>query len=105
MAETKVQITYVDRIDVTETFADSVEKIEFDGHLWRFEFGVTRMDEPNPTVMRGRKYPACRLVLSANAGMDLTNKLKGILEMMEKQGVVVQVSPPHIIQPPGGKPN
>ena len=105
MAEPTLQITYVDRLDVSETFADSVEKIAFDGQVWRFEFCVTRMDDPNPPVMRGRKYPACRLVLGANAGMDLANKLRGMLEMMEKQGLVKQVSPADIILPPGTKPN
>jgi hypothetical protein len=88
-----------------ETFADSVEKISFDGQSWRVELCVTRMNEPRPPIISGRKYPACRLVLTPNAGIDLANKLKVIVELMEKQGLIKQVPATNLTVPPGTKPN
>lgn len=105
MTPPKIEISYLDLPDVSETFSDSIEKISFDGQSWRFEFCVTRMDEPRPPIISGKKYPACRLVLTPNAGIDLANKLKGMIEAMEKQGLIKQVQNPNLIIPPGTKPN
>ena len=38
-------IRYVDRPECTETFADSVNHVYFDGQSLRIEFGVTRLDD------------------------------------------------------------
>ena len=66
------QIHFVDRPEVSETFADSIKVISFDGQTMRIEFCVTRMDEPKPPVPpTGRQYPVCRLVLAPNAGLQL----------------------------------
>src|SRR5260221_327977 len=105
MEAPKPQISYVDLPDVSETFADSVEKISVDGQSWRLEVFVTRMDEPRPPIIAGKKYPACRLVLTMNAGLDLANKLKGLIEAMEKQGLIKHIQNPNLIVPPGTKPN
>jgi hypothetical protein len=101
----KIEISYQDLPDVSETFADSVEKISFDGQSWRVEFCITRMNEPRPPIISGKKYPACRLVLTPNAGIDLANKLKGIVEQMEKQGLIKVMPNPNLTVPPGTKPN
>ena len=101
----ELKIVYVDRPEVFETFADSVEKISVDGQVWRIEFCVTRLDEPKPPVIPGKKYPSCRLVLTAKAGLELHDKLKGLVAIMEKQGLVKQQSVPDITIPPGTKPN
>ena len=59
-------IRYVDRPDISETFADSVSGLIFDGQSLRIEFAVTRLDEVKPNMpITGRRYPACRLVLAA----------------------------------------
>lgn len=105
MEAPKPQISYVDLPNVSETFADSVEKILVDGQSWRLEFCVTRMDEPKPPIITGKKYPACRLVLTLNAGLDLANKIKGLVEAMEKQGLIKTIQNPNLIVPPGTKPN
>ena len=105
MTDQTVQISYVDRPDVSEVFADFTDKISFDGQVWRLDFCITRMDEPNPTTITGKRYPVCRLALSPNAGIDLANKLKAIMEMLEKQGLIKQVPLANIVQPPNTKPN
>jgi len=105
MAQPEMKIVYVDRPEIFETFADSVEKIGFTNQAWRFEFCVTRLDEPKPPVMHGKKYPTCRLVLPMSGGLELYDKLKGIIAMMEKQGMVKQQPIPDLTVPPGTKPS
>jgi len=88
--QTQVKYQYVDRAEVAETFADFVQRIQFDGQTLRFEFCVTRMDDQpgsggGPT---GTRYPACRLVLSAAAAVDLMNKMQQITASLIKAGIL-----------------
>src|SRR4051794_23587798 len=92
MAEAKqsqVKYEYVDRPEVAEVFADFVQRIQFDGQTLRFEFCVSRMEDTAPsTVPSGKRYPACRLVLSAAAAVDLMNKMQQITSSLVKAGVL-----------------
>src|SRR3954453_15922672 len=89
--QTQVKYRYVDRPEVVETIADFVNRIQFDGQTLRFEFCVTRIkDQPTtsgggPT---GTRYPACRLVLSTAAAVDLMNKMQQITAGLIKAGVL-----------------
>jgi hypothetical protein len=70
-------IRYHDHADVKETFADSVTGLVFDGQTLRLEFGVTRLDEiKTNTPITGRRHPACRLVLTLAAAVDLANRMQ-----------------------------
>ena len=72
-------VRYFDRADIDETFADSITSSIFDGQTLRIEFGVTRFDEIKAnTPITARRYPACRLVLSPAAAMDLINRMQQI---------------------------
>jgi hypothetical protein len=72
-------IRYVDRPDVTETFADAVSGLVFDGQTLRIELAVTRLDEVRPnSPITGRRYPVCRLTLPPAAAMDLINRMQQI---------------------------
>lgn len=97
MAETKqaqVKYQYVDRPEVAEVFADFVQRIQFDGQTLRFEFCVSRMeDQPPPAPATGKRYPACRLVLSTAAAVDLMNKMQQITASLVKAGVL-KADPP-----------
>ena len=85
----QVNLTYVDRPEVNETFADFVQRIQFDGQTLRFEFCVTRLDDQrSPQTVTGKRYPACRLVLSATAAVDLMNKMQQITAGLVKAGVL-----------------
>ena len=87
----QVHYEYIDRPEVSETFADFVQRIQFDGQTLRFEFCVSRMDDTKQgEPASGRRYPACRLVLSAAAAVDLMNKMQQITSGLVKAGVLKQ---------------
>ena len=88
--QAQVKYQYVDRPEVEETFADFVQRIQFDGQTLRFEFCVTRMDDQPASggAPTGTRYPACRLVLSSAAAIDLMNKMNQITASLIKAGVL-----------------
>ena len=82
-------VRYLDCADMEETFADSVNSLLFDGQTLRIEFGVTRFDDVKAnTPISGRRYPACRLVLSLAAAVDLINRMQQITAALTQAGVV-----------------
>ena len=82
-------IKYVDRDDMGETFADSIIGLKFDGQTLRIKFGVTRLDEIKAnSPITGRRYPACRLVLSPAAAVDLINRIQQIATALTQAGIV-----------------
>jgi hypothetical protein len=90
----QVQFQYVDRPEVAETFADHVQRIQFDGQTLRIEFAVSRLeDQKAGEPANGKRYPACRLVLSASAAIDLMNKMQQITAGLLKAGVL-KADPP-----------
>ena len=90
-SQPQIQYQYVDRPEVTETFADFVQRIQFDGQTLRLEFCVSRLDDHKPgTPVTGKRYPTCRLVLSAAAAVDLMNKMQQITAGLVKAGVLKQ---------------
>ena len=89
-----VQFHYVDRPEVIEIFADFVNRIQFDSQTMRFEFCISRIEEqPPPAAAIGKRYPACRLVLSAAASIDLMNKMQQITAGLIKAGVLKADAP------------
>jgi len=92
-----VKFEYIDRPEVDEVFADFVNRIQFDGQTLRFEFCVSRMeDQPPPAAPSGKRYPACRLVLSAAAAVDLMNKMQQITASLIKAGVLKADAPARV---------
>jgi len=91
---------YVDRPEVSEIFADFVQRIQFDGQTMRFEFCVSRLDDHKPPALAtGKRYPACRLVLSTSAAVDLMNKMQQITAGLIKAGVLKADAPAPAQQP------
>lgn len=92
------QIRYIDLPEISETFVDSFGAMTFDGQTARIELCVQRMDMPTgipkpdhkPTV---RKYTACRLVLTPDALIDLSNNLQNLIIALTKQGVIKPIQP------------
>jgi hypothetical protein len=81
-------IRYLDRVEIVETFADSITGVVFDGQTLRLEFAVTRLDEVKPdTPITGRRYPACRVVLPPTAAIDLINRMQQIAAALAQAGV------------------
>jgi hypothetical protein len=77
------KLEYVDVPALAETFADSVKEVLFDGQSFRVELCVTRLDGPEAA----RRYPVTRLVLPANAALDLSTKLGQVMTAIAKQGM------------------
>ena len=81
-------LRYVDRLDIAETFADSISGLVFDGQTLRIEFAVTRLDDVKPGApLTGRRYPACRLVLAPTAAIELINRMQQIAAALTQAGV------------------
>ena len=83
-----INSTYVDRPDLPETFADSFGSMSFDGQVMKIEMRTTRqgpITPPNPP--ENIQTPACRLVLSPKATIELYNNLQLIMDKLEKDGV------------------
>ncbi len=72
---------YVDIPELPETFADTIHELFVDWVTFRCTFAVTRVDLP-PTS--GKRYPACRLVLTLEAAHDLYGKLSQIKAAFEQ---------------------
>jgi hypothetical protein len=82
-------IRYVDRPDVSETFADAISGLVFDGQTLRIEFAVTRLDEVKANApITGRRYPICRLALPPATAVDLINRMQQIGNALGQAGVV-----------------
>ena len=91
------QTSFIDRPEISETFADSIRSLSFDGQTMRIHFCTTRLDEPKPP--NARQYTICRLVLTPTAAIDLFNKLQQIMSALEQSGAVKRASiPPKTIQ-------
>jgi hypothetical protein len=100
-AQPQVQYQYVDRPEVEETFADFVQRIQFDGQTLRIEFCISRLEDQQASAPpAGKRYPACRLVLSVGAGVDLINKMQQITANLIKAGVLKQDTPANPAQKP-----
>jgi hypothetical protein len=88
-------IRHVDLPDLVETFADSINALYFDGQTLRIELGVTRLDNVKPKEpMTGRRYPACRLILSPVAAIELINRLQQIATALTQAGILKQAQSP-----------
>src|SRR5437879_12148713 len=93
-SQPQIQFQYIDRPEVVETFADHVQRIQFDGQTLRLEFSVSRLeDQKSGEAASGKRYPACRLVLSASAAVDLMNKMQQITAGLLQAGVL-RADPP-----------
>lgn len=93
-------VHYVDMPELREIFADSLQAVAWDGQTMRVEFCVTRYAEsalPGATA-EGRRYPACRLVLTAPAVAALYNRLHQTVAAMAQAGLISKAPPP----PPAG---
>ena len=92
--QTNIQTKIVDRPAVSESFADSVLGCWFDGHTWRVDFSVTRIDQPMTEPATSSQYPSCRLVLSLPAGLALLERLSDLLRQLEANGTIKRTPVP-----------
>ena len=97
-------LTYVDRPEISETFADSCARVSVEGFNAKLEFIVTRMDDPKPPApLTGKALTTCRLVLPLPGVLDLHAKLTQIIGALQAQGALKPVA--QFPQQTPGKPN
>ena len=95
------QISRIDRPEVPETLVDSLGFFTADGPIVRIELCVTRMDAPKPpNPPTAKRYPVCRLVLTPDVIITLSNQLNNIMSHLEKVGLIVKKEG----KPPEAKP-
>jgi hypothetical protein len=96
----RIETLYIDRPEISETFADFIHSLNFDGQTMRIEFCATRLEKPKPpNPPTAKQYPICRLVLTPAAAIDLFNKLQQIMSALEKSGALKRASiPPKTVQ-------
>jgi len=84
-------VRFVDAPNLPETFADSVHNVVWDGQTLRVEFCVTRYPErPGDKDAEARRYPACRLVLTASGVAALFNRLQQTVAALSEAGVIAK---------------
>jgi hypothetical protein len=88
-----LKLEHVDLPDLPETFADSINQVFFDGQTLRINFGVTRVDPPGQP-QTARRYPACRLVLTPGAAVELMNQIQRLTAGMIQAGVLKAAAAP-----------
>src|SRR5262245_25725932 len=82
------ELRFIDRPDLGETFADSMQGFAWDGNTLRIVFSVTRLDQPMAGAMpTAQQYPTCRLVLSQAGALELLEGLSQLRnQLVEPEG-------------------
>src|ERR1700760_1565899 len=99
----QLQLTYVDRPEISETFVDSLARSWCDAsHNVRMEFVVNRLDDAKPgSPPTGKAVTACRLAMPLAAALDLHAKLGAMINMLQQQNVIRPITQPST----SGRPN
>jgi hypothetical protein len=81
------KIEYIDVPSISETYADTVRGMMFDGQSIRLELCVTRMAEPmKGSELTGKRQTAARVVLPLAAALELQGQLGRMLSTLAKRG-------------------
>jgi len=91
-----ISVRYMEQHEPREIFADSLHAIAWDGQTLRLEFCVTRYPEAASvgTGAELKRYPACRLVLTAPAVAALYNRLQQTVAALAQAGQIATTPPP-----------
>ena len=82
---------YQDMPELRETFADGIGGWTFDGSTLRVEFLVSRLDQVKQGESpSGRSIPACRLVLTTAAAVELIRTASQVTAALTQAGVLRQ---------------
>ena len=89
-------LRYEDRPELSETFADTVQRMTFDGRTLRIEFCAVRMDEPDAKAKKrtGKPVPVSRIVLDPDGPVDMLNKMNSLQAALKSSGVITTSATP-----------
>jgi hypothetical protein len=74
--------------EVSETFADQVGAIMFDGSTLKVDFVVVRLVAALPPATTGERHVVARLVLPPAGAIDLINQVKQLADQMARAGLI-----------------
>jgi hypothetical protein len=87
-------VRYLDRSEISEVFADRLERLSMDGGVIRMEFTVirtepTRTSPGKPSSEPERfSYTAARVVMSPRGAAEMLNKMRELESLLLQQGIV-----------------
>jgi hypothetical protein len=89
-----VQLTYRDRPEIPETYADTLHVACVEGVVVKMEFVVNRPHEPTApgASVTGNALTACRLVMPLQGMVDMAKKLDKLLTQMHAKGILKSVA-------------
>ncbi len=91
--EIKQNAPYVDLPNVSESFADSLVHMIFDGSNLRLDLGVMRWEPgKSPAPPTGMRYTAARLVMTPALAIEMYNQLGKVVEMLVERGMAQKAS-------------
>ncbi len=100
-SQAQLQLAYVDRPEILETYVDSLWRVYFDGQTIRMDFAVHRLDDPQPQVPpTGKAFTAARIVMPVAAMVNMLNKLQDVVAQLQAQGTLRHVHAPAGTQMP-----
>ena len=80
---------YVDRPEISELFADSVQSVIYNSSVARIELAVTRFSsEKGVNPPKAERVTAARGVLTTQAMVELFGQMKNILDQLESRGTI-----------------
>jgi hypothetical protein len=92
--QASVQLTYVDRPEIPETFADLLRHATSEGVNVKLEFVVNRFEPAAPGApITGRSVTACRVIIPLPGLVDMMAKLGSLVANLEAQGVITHLPP------------
>jgi hypothetical protein len=90
----QIQMRYVDRPEISETYADLLGRVYFDGITLRMEFVVNRLDDSQPGQQgTGRAVTTARVVIPLPGMVDMLGKLQTIMKQLQAAGMVIPMAP------------
>jgi len=85
-----MKIVFSDKADVPQIFADGCTRVSFHEGIVQIELVSTWVSgEPNELV--GTQIPQVHLAITPTAAMALLGQLSGLVDMLERHGVVKRV--------------
>ena len=98
MAPTSIE--FVDRLDLTWTFADSITSVALESKaICRIELCAVRWSDlpAGSGTTLGKQYPVCRLAVPLKVMIDLHKRIGNILSQLDQEEVTERAEPP--VQP------
>jgi hypothetical protein len=87
--DTARKLPIIPHHEVSETFADQIGAITFDGSILKLDFVAVRLSAAMPPApATGERHVVARLVLSPAGTVDLINQIKKLADQLTKAGLI-----------------